>query len=36
MAVKNQRKTLLKGTPYEHTFIFENPDSPTENDIAKV
>lgn len=36
MPAKNQRKTLLKGTPYEHTFIFENPDNPTENDIAKV
>ena len=28
--------TILKGTPNQAEFFFENPTSPTENDIAKV
>ena len=28
--------TILKGTPNEKTFIFENPKKPTANDIAQV
>ena len=28
--------TILKGTPNQAEFFFENPTNPTENDIAKV
>ena len=28
--------TILKGTPNEAKFFFENPTNPTANDIAKV
>ena len=28
--------TILKGTPNQAEFFFENPTNPTANDIAKV
>jgi len=34
--VNSKKATILKGTPYEHTFIFENPNKPTANDIEQV
>jgi hypothetical protein len=35
-AVKKNQVTILKGTPNEKKFYFENPTNPTPNDIAKV
>lgn len=35
-AVKKNKVTILKGTPNEKSFYFENPTNPTANDIAKV
>ena len=35
-AVKKNQVTILKGTPNEKKFYFENPTNSTPNDIAKV
>ena len=35
-AVKKNKVTILKGTPNEQSFYFENPSNPTAGDIAKV
>jgi hypothetical protein len=35
-AIKKNRVTILKGTPNEQSFYFENPSNPTASDIAKV
>ena len=35
-AINKNKVTILKGTPNEKSFYFENPSNPTASDIAKV